>query len=467
MASRSRYCDAMDASCAHDLCVARPARPGRARTLAAIATVIALAWTCSAAAQVAVPPVQVPDVPPVDLPIDVNRTVSDTVERLDPQKLTDARLLRVQELIRTHRDVIEADPRGAAILRSELLAFSPSPEALEKARAAGFSVVRERSLEGLGATILVLRAPAGMSTRRALRKLRTLDPEGAYDFNHLYSESGDVQPVETPVPASASVSSSTDGGGVKVGLIDGGVDVTHPVFHDASITTHGCSGQPVVNAHGTAVGSLIIGRSEKFHGAAPGAALYAADVYCGVPTGGAVDAVADAFAWLARERVPIINVSLVGPANVTLENIVRIVVARGHLVIAAVGNDGPAAPALYPAAYTGVVGVTAVDARQRALLEAGRGRQVDFAAPGADIAAASTTHAYAAVRGTSFAAPIVAGLLVGELPEPDQAAAERALATLARLAIDLGSPGVDSTYGHGLVGDALRIELATAALLGK
>jgi subtilisin family serine protease len=223
----------------------------------------------------------------------------------------------------------------------------------------------------------------------------------------------------------------------------------------------------VVNAHGTAVASLMVGRSDKFHGAAPSAALYAADVYCGVPTGGAVDAVADALAWLARERVPIINVSLVGPANVMLENIVRIVVARGHLVIAAVGNDGPAAPVLYPAAYPGVVGVTAVDARQRALLEAARGKHVDFAAPGADIAAAGGKQAYAAVRGTSFAAPIVAGLLVAEMPEPNAVRAEVALATLARLAIDLGSPGLDTTYGHGLVGDALRIELAAATLLAK
>jgi subtilisin family serine protease len=305
-----------------------------------------------------------------------------------------------------------------------------------------------------------------MSTRRALKKLRTLDPTGAYDFNHLYTESGavrgDATTANTPGPAGNKIAE-----GVRIGLIDGGVDLAHPVFHEASITTYGCSGRPVVSAHGTAVASLMVGRSEKFHGAAPGAALYAADVYCGLPTGGAVDAVADALAWLARERVPIMNVSLVGPANVTLEHIVRIVIARGHLVIAAVGNDGPAAAPLYPAAYPGVVGVTAVDARQRALLEAGRGPQVDFAAPGADIAAASATSAYAAVRGTSFASPIVAGLLVAEIQEPDQGAAERALATLARLAIDLGSPGRDVTYGQGLVGDALRIELATSSLLGK
>jgi subtilisin family serine protease len=423
------------------------------------------AWSPLADAQVAVPQVQVPGIPPVDLPVDVNRTVGDTVERLDSGKLTDARLLKVRALIRNHPEVIEADPKGAAIVRSEVVAFAPSPDALEGARAAGFTIARERSLEGLEASVLVLRAPPGMSTRRALKKLRSLDPSGAYDFNHVYTESGAVEPREATAAAPGTAGNTDES--VKIGLIDSGVDITHPVFRDASITTHGCSGQPVANAHGTAVASLMVGRSEKFHGAAPGAALYAADVYCGVPAGGAVDAVADAFAWLARERVPIINVSLVGPANVTLENIVRIVVARGHLVIAAVGNDGPAASPLYPAAYPGVVGVTAVDARQRALVEAGRGRQVDFAAPGADIAAAGSTHAYAAVRGTSFAAPIVAGLLVAELPEPDAAAAERALATLARLAIDLGSPGLDTTYGHGLVGDALRIELATTAVLAK
>ena len=437
---------------------------GTFRTWLAIAGVAIAACSFQAAAQVALPPV--PGVPPVDLPVDVNRTVGETVDRLDPEKLTDARLLRVRDLIRTHREVIEADPQGAPILRSEVLALSPSPAALDLARHAGFVVARERTLAGLDASIVVLRAPPGMSTRRALKKLRSLDPAGTYDFNHVYTESGVVAPGEVPaktVPAAAT--SAADA--VRIGLIDSGVDDSHPVFRDASITTHGCSGQPVANAHGTAVASLMVGRSEKFHGAAPGAALYAADVYCGVPTGGAVDAVADAFAWLAREQVSIINVSLVGPSNAMLESIVRIVVARGHLVIAAVGNDGPAAAPLYPAAYPGVVGVTAVDARQRALLEAARGRQVDFAAPGADIAAAGKTHAYAAVRGTSFAAPIVAGLLVAEMHAPDPAAAERALATLARLAIDLGSPGPDTTYGHGLVGDALRIELAATALVAK
>src|SRR5207245_7526152 len=90
----------------------------------------------------------------------------------------------------------------------------------------------------------------------------------------------------------------------------------------------------------------------------------------------------EAFGWLAREHVPVINVSLVGPPNAMLAAIVRDVLSRGYLVVAAVGNDGPAAPPLYPAAWPGVIGVTAVDARQRVLVEAGRGPQVKFAAPG-------------------------------------------------------------------------------------
>src|SRR5256885_5575025 len=85
------------------------------------------------------------------------------------------------------------------------------------------------------------------------------------------------------------------------------------------------------------------------------------------------------------------------------------VLARGHLVVAAVGNDGPAAPALYPAAWPGVVGVTAVDARQQVLVEALRGAQVKFAAPGADMAAAGPHHRHAPGRRTSFAPPILAG----------------------------------------------------------
>ena len=148
------------------------------------------------------------------------------------------------------------------------------------------------------------------------------------------------------------------------------------------------------------------------------AELYAADIYCNAPTGGAVDALAAAFAWLAQQRVAVINVSLVGPDNAALAQIVRALTSRGYLLVAAVGNDGPAAPPLYPASYPHVVGVTAVDAHRRVLIEAARGNQVMFAAQGADMAAADIGGKYSSIRGTSFAAPIVAALLAQSVRRP-------------------------------------------------
>jgi len=207
-----------------------------------------------------------------------------------------------------------------------------------------------------------------------------------------------------------------------------------------------------------------VGRATALHGAAPGATLYAADVFCGLPTGGAVDAVAEAFDWLAHERVPVINVSLVGPPNKLLGEVLTAVLARGHIVVAAVGNDGPAAAALYPAAYPGVVGVTAVDARGRILPEAERGAQVKFAAPGADMAAAGAGQGYVRVRGTSFAAPLVAGLLAVRLPAPEKSAADAAVASLAQSAQRLSQPVPNPVSGYGLVGAALRRQPALAGL---
>jgi len=438
-----------------------------ARIFALLLPVI-LAQPLVAEAQVALPGVRLPGGGlqglPLNAPLNTGQTLSGVTNDLDPRRLEGLRMLHVRDLIRTHRREIEADPNGAPILRGEVVAFSPSDAALERARAAGFNVLRERVLDGLDSRVVVLQAPAGVATRRALQQLRGLDPEGAYDFNHLYMDGGvvrlDASPAADALPSSGDVAAGHADTAVRVGLVDGGVDTTHAVFHDIVIHQHGCAGTPVPAAHGTAVASLMIGRSPQFHGAAPGSELYAADVYCGLATGGAVDAVVDALAWLVHERVPVINVSLVGPPNVMLENVVRMVIARGHVIVAAVGNDGPAAPPLYPASYPDVVGVTAVDVHQRALLEACRGKQVKFSAPGADMSAANPLQTYAVVRGTSFAAPIVAGLLAEALSQPDKAAAQRAVADLASHAVDLGAPGPDPIYGFGLVGGDLRPELA-------
>jgi subtilisin family serine protease len=379
---------------------------------------------------------------------------------LAPVDLLGQRLRLADELLQREPRRLERDPAGAPIVRGELLLQSPSVALLDAAQAAGFRLLREQALPPLGLYLVTLGAPPAMGTAAALAWLRAHDAEAVDDFNHLLLPAGTVEagaPATNPTGISASTSAPT---AVRVGLVDGGVDARHPALRQARLQRHGCDGRAVPDAHGTAVASLLVGQAARFHGAAPGATLYAADVYCGQPAAGSVDAVLQALAWLAQQAVPVVNISLVGPPNRLLEAAVQALLKRGHLLVAAVGNDGPAAPPLYPASYAGVVGVTAVDARQRVLPEAAQGAQVSFAAPGADLAVAGLDGAYVQARGTSFAAPLVAGLLALGLPQPDAAAAARVQAELARRATDLGTPGRDPVFGQGLVAQDLRVEPA-------
>jgi subtilisin family serine protease len=379
-------------------------------------------------------------------------------------KLSNLRHLEVGRLIRANRQTVDTDPNGEPVIRSEILGLALDGAALDGARSRGFMVDREQSIGAMNIRLVVLRAPPGMSTRQALSSLRRADPEGSYDYNHIYSRGGTMRGTGRGTGTAAAGAAPPDADPakprVRVGLIDTGIDAAHPAFRDSVIHAWGCGDHAVPAAHGTAVASLMIGRSEVFHGVHPEAELYAADVYCGRPTGGAVDALVAAFSWLVQERIPVINVSLVGPKNEMLAKVIGSLIGAGYIVVAAVGNDGPAAPPLYPASYPHVVGVTAVDAHRHVLIEAARGPQVMFASPGADLAAAGDGRAYAAVRGTSFAAPLVAALLAPGLTAPNSADAAAAIDALAKSAIDLGSPGRDLTYGFGLVGADYRIDPA-------
>ncbi len=149
---------------------------------------------------------------------------------------------------------------------------------------------------------------------------------------------------------------------------------------------------------------------------------------------------------------PVINVSLVGPPNVILESVVRLVIARGFIIVAAVGNDGPAAAPLYPASYPGVIGVTAVDAHRHVLVEAARGPQVRFAAPGADMVAAKSPQG---LRGR--ARHLLCGTAGGMSCSPRNFTGPTRLRRRRRStiwrprAVDLGARGLDPVYGYGLV----------------
>lgn len=399
---------------------------------------------------------RLPQLPGVQrLPGVVDRVVDRVVQPLpellsSATSLADLRATQLGDLLRRHPDLIEVDPRGEPIRRRELVLVSPNEAALAAAAALGLVPLRDESWPELDLREVVLRVPDGLDTAAALARLRDAQPGLQADFNHLYARSGDVGAQgRAAVPA--------PGGPLRVGLVDGGVDRRHAALRHAGGASFGCGGAVLPSEHGTAVASLLVGRDRGFAGAAAKAELFAADVYCDKPDGGSAEDVVRALAWMARERVAVVNVSLVGPPNRLLEQGVAAFVKRGHLLVAAVGNDGPAAPPLFPAAYPGVVGVTAVNPARRVLPEAAQGPQVLLAAPGADLAVARSGGGYGVARGTSFAAPLVAGLLAAELREPDPAAAAAALERLAASAVDLGAPGRDPVYGRGLVAEDLRV----------
>jgi subtilisin family serine protease len=314
------------------------------------------------------------------------------------------------------------------VVKSEVLAVSPDSDSLAVARRLNFSVLRRDTLGALGISSVTLKAPDGMSAVDALTLLRGADPQGVYDYAHIYNPSG------------GDISASTDGlieaglpSDAKVGMIDGSIERRHPVFGSASITVKSFVGKAdgPGSLHGTAIASLLVGKEGRFSGYLPGAKLYAADVFGGAPDGGSAADIARALNWLAENRIPVTNVSLAGPPNVLLAAAVKAFVSTGHVLVAPVGNGGPAAPPQYPASYEGVIAVTSVDGDRRVQLDANRGSAI-FAAFGVAVRAATLPRSYTNVTGTSYAAPVVTARIALMLQEPNSTTAELALEQLRR-----------------------------------
>ena len=180
-------------------------------------------------------------------------------------------------------------------------------------------------------------------------------------------------------------------------------------------------------------------------------ALLAADVYGLDKAGGNASALARSLGWLVARRVSVVTISLIGPDNALLRTAIAGAQRKGMIIVAAVGNDGPAAPAAFPASYPGVLAITGVDAKNRGLPEAGRPLHIDFAAPGAGIMSALDGNRTGKVRGTSFAAPLVAARLSLLYSRPANAAIGPAVRKLITQAVDIGKKGRDPVFGHGLI----------------
>lgn len=348
----------------------------------------------------------------------------------------------------------------------ELIVFSDDMHAAknldQQISQAGYSIKRRRALNRLGMVISVIRLPDGVSIRDAMQRLQQSDGELLVDANHRYSLSDSATSTTGVVHKLVNWGKVTPacGKALRLGLVDTLVDTQHPSLADRQVATRSFLplGVPAADTqHATAIASILVGAARQGHdhaGLLPAARLYNAGIFRqrgDGQTDTTAELIISALDWLHGQQVSVINLSLAGNSNRLLQRVVAQLVRQNRLLTAAAGNAGPGAPPAYPAAWPGVVAVTAVDTRGRIYAQANRGDYIDLAAPGVDVWAARPGTHGAYYSGTSYAVPYVtAALAVLRQRNADSPPAELAQ-RLQQQARDLGAPGRDPVFGHGLL----------------
>ena len=320
----------------------------------------------------------------------------------------------------------------------------------------GITVLERRELTGLGMTVVRFRVTAELDSHNALQDAL---PELAdrLDRNHIYApQTGAKEPLsETKMPQWRSLCTAP----VRVGMVDTSIATDHRVFESAQVVQErflalaemeGSLAEPMI--HGTAVASLLVGnRPGQWPARLPQATIFNASVFYDrdrTLSGATLGHLLEGLNWLAGQDLSVINISLTGPDNQLLAAAVSRLRERGVLMVAAVGNQGPSAPPLYPAAYTEVIGVTAADSSGKLYRWANRGEQVMFASNGVTVPVAHPDAGMVADSGTSLASPVVAAALACQRNELSE---DKAIGALINAAKDLGRPGRDTEFGHGFL----------------
>lgn len=270
-------------------------------------------------------------------------------------------------------------------------------------------------------------------------------------------------------------------------------DGIDPIPEDTGGSVGGNSG----SFHGTHVSGTIAARGDNLIGVAGSA--YSARVMplraLGADGGGSTYDVDQAVRYAAglpndsgtvpAQPADIINLSLGGgPFSQASQDLYDDVRDAGVLVVAAAGNEASRVPS-FPAAYTGVISVSAVDQQRRLAPYSNFGNLIDVAAPGGDnsvdlngdgypdgvlstsgsVSGDNLNFVYTFLNGTSMASPHVAGVLalmrsVNPALTPDDI---DALLAGGMLTDDLGSPGRDNHFGYGLINAQLAVVAALEA----
>ncbi|MEE4454475.1 S8 family serine peptidase [Novosphingobium resinovorum] len=348
---------------------------------------------------------------PVDLPETVGRVreaVGDIVAPVadpagavlrDVRALARERVRRLADFVAEHGDTVEWDEKRQPAVRGEVLLLDPDAASIETARRAGFALLEKSEIEGLGVAYARFATPSGMPLAKAVEALRKAVPDREVTADQIHFRSG-----RTPNAGGRQDAPSAPlPRGGTVGIIDGGIAGSGRVAAQRGFA----AGAPRASDHASAIASLLAGAGTT--------RIYGADVYGDDPAGGNALAIARALGWMQGQGVPVVSVSLVGPANPLLARAVASARGKGMVIVAAVGNDGAAAPPAYPASYSGVLAVTGIDGAGRVLIEAGRAAHLDYAAPGADMSALVPGKGRVSLRGTSYAAPLAASRMAARL----------------------------------------------------
>ncbi len=253
------------------------------------------------------------------------------------------------------------------------------------------------------------------------------------------------------------------GAGVKIAVIDTGIDYHHP-----DLAPNYKGGYDFVNddedpmddnGHGTHCAGIAAAARDGagVAGVAPGASLYALKVLDGTGSGYYSDIIA-ALQWAADNGMQVASMSLGGTARSrALASACDAAYGAGVVLVAAAGNNGNARgtgnSVEYPAKYDSVIAVAATDENDERAPWSATGSAVELAAPGVNIVSDKLGGGTVAESGTSMACPHVSGvaaLVIASGVSTASAVRQR----LDSTAVDLGPAGVDKWFGHGLV-DAL------------
>ncbi|MCQ6963594.1 S8 family peptidase [Methanolobus chelungpuianus] len=270
----------------------------------------------------------------------------------------------------------------------------------------------------------------------------------------------------TRINAVNAQSSGFTGTGIKVAVLDTGIDYTHP-----DLMANYLGGYDFVNrdndpmddhSHGTHVAGTVAAASNGIGvlGAAPQAGLYSVKVadssgYCSYSN------IIAGINWAVDNNADVITMSLGGTSSSsTLQSACDNAYSKGVVLVGAAGNSGGSV--IYPAAYSSVIAVSAVDSTNAKTSWSCYGPQIEFAAPGVSIKSTMPGGLYGFKSGTSMATPHVTGA-VALLMSTDAAGTSydankngnwdpaEVRSRLQKTATDLGATGKDDYYGYGLV----------------